>query len=309
MRIFEEIHFDMPPVLVAAWQGMGNVGLITVDYLRRATNARAFAEVDMSPFLIPDSIVVKEGIAQFPDLPRSTFHAVHDPNLILFESNAQVGGKDAFAVIKTILDVAAQFQVKRVFTSAAFAHPMSYQSRSEVMAAGNNESLLKTVGAFGVKPMPDGYIAGLNGLMLGVALSRGIEAGCLLGTIPSYATNLSYPKASIEILRVLERVFNFDLDLGELEAAAEEMDRQLGTIEERIKEFFPSIDENEKDEEMSGLNEEEVPKYIMDKIERMFSEVADDKSKAPQLKDELVRWNLYELYEKRFLDLFKRNRE
>ncbi len=60
---------------------------------------------------------------------------------------------------------------------------------------------------------------------------------------------------------------------------------------------------------MSGLNEEEVPKYIMDKIERMFSEVADDKSRAPQLKDELVRWNLYELYEKRFLDLFKRNRE
>ena len=46
-------------------------------------------------------------------------------------------------------------------------------------------------------------------------------------------------------------------------------------------------------------------KIIFEKIENLFDEVKQDKSKAPLLKSELDRWNLYELYEDRFLDLFR----
>ena len=307
MRMFAEIQFDVPPVMLAAWQGMGNVGLITMDYLRRKLESRSFAEIDMSPFLIPDSIIVKEGIAQFPEIPTSTFYYHHEPNLIIFVSNAQVGGREGITIIKTLLDVARQFQVKRIITSAAFAQPMSYQADSTVLAACNQESLLNLVREFSVAPMPDGYIAGLNGLLLGVAASRGIEAVCLLGTIPSYATNLSYPKASIEVLRALQSILNIQVDLADLEEAVNEMDQQFAAIEERIREFFPNIDD--KDEEMSALNEDQVPHYIMEKIEKLFENVRKDKSKAGDLKNELVRWNLYELYEKRFLDLFKSSDE
>lgn len=293
--------------MLAAWQGMGNVGLITMDYLRRKLESRSFAEIDMSPFLIPDSIIVKEGIAQFPEIPTSTFYYHHEPNLIIFVSNAQVGGREGITIIKTLLDVARQFQVKRIITSAAFAQPMSYQADSAVLAACNQESLLNLVREFGVSPMPDGYIAGLNGLLLGVAASRGIESACLLGTIPSYATNLSYPKASIEVLRALQSILNIQVDLADLEEAINEMDQQFAAIEERIREFFPNI--NDKDEEMSALNEDQVPHYIMEKIEKLFENVRKDKSRAGDLKNELVRWNLYELYEKRFLDLFKSSDE
>lgn len=307
MRMFEEIHFDVPPVLLAAWQGMGNVGLITMDYLRRKIDARPFAEIDMSHFLTPDSIVVKDGIAQFPEIPTSTFYYVNQPGLIVFESNAQVGGREGISIIKTILDIAGQFQVKRIFTSAAYAQPMSHRNQSQVYAACNTDSMLHLMQEFGVAAMPDGYIAGLNGLLLGVAASRKIEAACLLGSIPSYATALSYPKASLEILKALLQVFNASVDLGDLETASTEMDEQLEAIEERIREFFPSMAEG--DEESSNINHEEVPKYIMDRIERLFRGVAQDKSKANELKNELVRWNLYELYEKRFLDLFKKHGE
>ncbi|MBD3347043.1 MAG: hypothetical protein GF401_18465 [Chitinivibrionales bacterium] len=307
MKMIESIQFDTPPIMLAAWQGMGNVGLITMDYFRRKIDAKPFAEIDMSPFVIPDSIVVKDGIAQFPEIPSSVFYYSHNPNLIIFLSNGQVGGKEGITIIKTILDIAHQFQVKRIFTSAAFAQPMSHQQGSEVMVACNQESFLDFTEDFGVTPMPDGYIAGLNGLLLGVAASRGIEAACLLGTIPSYATNLTYPKASLEILKIFEGIFDVSLSLDEIKSAASEMDQQLETIEDRIKEFFPNV--HEHDEEMSSLNlkEEEVPQYIMDKIERLFDNVEQDRSKAKVLKDELVRWNLFELYEKRFLDLFKEN--
>jgi hypothetical protein len=43
----------------------------------------------------------------------------------------------------------------------------------------------------------------------------------------------------------------------------------------------------------------------MEKIERLFLEARADRTRAPELKKELDRWNLFELYEDRFLDLFE----
>jgi proteasome assembly chaperone (PAC2) family protein len=308
MKIFEEISFSTPPVVLAAWPGMGNVGLIAVDFLRKKMNARLFAEIDMSPFFIPDSIVVKNGIAQFPDIPTSLFYYTKDPDLIIFESDAQVSGRDGIAVIKMFLDVITRFQVKRIFTFAAFAQPMSYRNPSQVLVAGNADTLLEKLSGIGVIPMPDGYIAGLNGLLLGVAASRKIEAGCLLGTIPSYAMNFAYPKASLELLRTVSGVLGFALDSAELDEGVGEMNQQLALIEERIREFFPSVNK-ENDEEIAQVEEEKVPHVVMEKIERLFNEARQNRIKATELKRELDRWNLFELYENRFLDLFEEDKK
>ncbi|MBD3392904.1 MAG: hypothetical protein GF418_12430 [Chitinivibrionales bacterium] len=308
MKMFEEISFETTPLMFAAWPGMGNVGLIAMDYLRRKLEARLFAEIDMSPFFIPDSIIVKDGRAQLPEIPSSVFHYHKNPDVIVFESNAQVGGRDGISIIRIILDVAKQFRVPRIYTAAAFAKPMSHSTDSEVLCACNNDGLLNVLKEHDVVPMPDGYIAGLNGLMLGIAASSNIEAACFLGTIPSYASNLSYPKASLQIVRTMARLLSMDLDLSELEESVGTTERQLSAIEERIREYFPSVTEKEPQAVETDVNDDEVPKYIMDKIERLFERVKQDKSKANELKDELVRWNLYDLYEHRFLDLFKDER-
>jgi proteasome assembly chaperone (PAC2) family protein len=302
MRIFNNITFETPPTLLAAWPGMGNVGLIAMDYLRRTLKAEPFAEIDMTPFFVPDSIVVKDGVAQFPNIPSSVFHYTLRPSLIIFESNAQVGGQEGLTIIKTILDLVKQFGVKRVYTAAAFAQSMSFQANSEVLVACTAQELLGTLRAMGITPMPDGIIAGLNGLMLGVANARSIESACLLGTIPAYAANLAYPKASLEIIRTLARMLGAAIDTAELEASVQEMDRQFAQIEERIRQFFPTVEEH--DEEIKELDEEKVPHYIMEKIEELFQAVEKDHARAAELKKELDRWNIYELYENRFLDIF-----
>jgi hypothetical protein len=304
MKFFEDISFPGRPAVLAAWPGMGNVGLITVDFLRKKLKARLFAEIDMSPFFIPDSIVVKNGIAQFPDIPTSMFYYTQNPDLIIFESDAQVGGRDGIAIIKMFLDLIARFQVDRIFTFAAFAQPMSYRNASQVLVTCNGETLLNKIKDFGVIPMPDGSIAGLNGLLLGVAASRRIEAGCLLGTIPSYAMNFAYPKASLELIRTIGQIQSFSIDTAELNDGVEEMDQQLAMIEERIREFFPSVNK-EDDEEISSIDEEKIPHYVMEKIERLFLEAKKDRAQASELKKELDRWNIFELYEDRFLDLFE----
>jgi proteasome assembly chaperone (PAC2) family protein len=247
---------------------------------------------------------VKNGIAQFPDIPTSAFYYTKDPDIVIFESDAQVGGRDGIAIIKMFLDVIARFNVSRIFTFAAFAQPMSYRDHSQVLITCNADSLLHKIADNGVIPMPDGFIAGLNGLLLGVAASRRIEAGCMLGTIPSYAMNFAYPKASLELIKTVARIQDLSIDTSELEENAVEMDQQLAMIEDRIREFFPSVNK-EDDEEISSIDEEKVPHYVMEKIENLFLEARTDRAKAPELKKELDRWKLFELYEDRFLDLFE----
>jgi uncharacterized protein len=304
MKFLHDISFSTEPVVLAAWPGMGNAGLIAVDFLRKTMGAQIFAEIDMSPYFIPDSIVVKNGIAEFPDIPTSRFFYTSNPDTIIFESDAQVGGRDGMAIIKAFLDVVMRFKVKKIFTFAAFAQPMSYRTPSQVLVTCNSASYLNTIGGMGVIPMPDGHIAGLNGLLLGAAAARQIEAGCLLGTIPSYAMNFAYPKASLELIRTIARILKISIDTAELEESVGEMDQQLAMIEERIREFFPSVNK-EEDQEIQSIDEEKVPHYVMEKIERLFLEARTDRNRAAELKKELDRWNLFELYEDRFLDLFE----
>jgi uncharacterized protein len=306
MKMLEEISFEGRPIMLAAWPGMGNVGLMAVDYMRRKGGGKVFAEIDMSPFFIPDSIIVKEGVAQLPEIPTSIFYYTRNPDVIFFESNAQIAGREGIAIIKTILDIAVQFKVSRILTSAAFAEPMSFQTTSKVLGAFNASSMMNVINSYGIIPMPDGYIAGLNGLMLGIAASRKIEAACLLGTIPSYATNLSYPKASLEIIKIVQKMLNHEIDLAEMLESITAMDAQLAAIEDRIREFFPSAEEiDENTEAPAEVEHENVPQYIMDKIEKLFLRAKGDRAAATNLKKELDRWKLFELYEDRFLDLFE----
>jgi hypothetical protein len=83
-------------------------------------------------------------------------------------------------------------------------------------------------------------------------------------------------------------------------------EERMAQIEERIKEIFPLIEE---EIEIPALGSEKIPNYVMEKIERLFRETQVNRKKAYLLKEELDRWNLYKLYEDRFLDLFKRGSE
>ncbi len=304
MKMFQQIQFGNSPTVLAAWPGMGNVGLITVDYLRRKLNAAPFAEIDMSPFFIPDSIMVKDGIADFPEIPSSIFYYTHNPDLIIFQSNAQINGREGILIIKMILDVILQFQTSQIFTFAAFAQPISHRSHSQILVTCNSAKMLEKMTAMGLSPMPDGYIAGQNGLLLGVAASRKIDSACLLGTIPGYALNLDYPKASVEQIKSICNILKFSVDLSDLGESVDLMEQQYELIEERIKDYIPSINK-EENEEISEIEDEKVPHYVMEKIEKMFQQALKDKKLASELKKELDRWNLFELYENRFLDLFE----
>ncbi len=289
------------PIMVAGWPGMGNVAINAVDYLRRKLGARLFAEIDTEGIYLPDAIIVNKGLARFPESPKNLFYYRKNPSVIFLEGQVQLSGEPAVKLMNMVLDLAEKHKVKRLFTGAAFPMPVNYRETSSVYVASTSASLIGYFKDMGVAVLKAGQISGLNGLMLGFAQSRGVEAACLLATLPQYAINFPNPRASSAIVKIMSKVLGVEIDMTEIEKVAGEMDNKMAAVEDKIGEMFPLSEA----EQPIDLGSNKTPNYVMEKVEKLFEEAQRDRKKATQLKKELDRWDLYKLYEDRFLDLFK----
>jgi len=307
VRIHKSVAASLKsPIMLAGWPGMGHVGLGGISYVRQKLGAEPFAEVDAHEYFTPEAIEVSEGLARFPDIPSNTFYVARNPDVIIFESETQISGDGGIALMNEMLDFAAHHDVSRIFTGAAYAMPVSSSQPSKVLGVANREPIRDLLVSQNVELLEGGSIQGLNGLLLGFAGMREMDAACLLATMPQYAINLPNPKASREIVLVIQRILGRDVDLGDIDEAVGKMSQTMGEIEEKIQSAF--LDEAaEADEELKEVDEEAVPQMVLERIERMFGEVAlnGSKEKAAALKEELDRWSLYAHYEDRFLDLFR----
>lgn len=300
IKIYQKIDVKNP-TMFAAWPGMGNVALGGINYLRRKTNAVLFAEIDVSQFVMPESIVIEKGVAKLPTLPKNLFYYTHKPESIIFEGESQLVGEPGIKLVNLVLDLAEEYKVQTIYTGAAFPSPISHNEASTVYATANLPSLSDFLKKCEINIMEEGQISGLNGLLIGFAISRKIEAACLLATMPLYAINFPNPKASKALVEAFQKILNIQyIDMKEIDINIQDMGTKMEMVEEKIKEVFPLEKEDKKQDQ-----EEKTPHYVLEKIERLFREAKIDRRKAHLLKEELDRWNLYKLYEDKFLDLFK----
>jgi hypothetical protein len=117
--------------------------------------------------------------------------------------------------------------------------------RPKVWAVPNTESLLPEIKNFENTILMSeiegrggqGNITGLNGLLLGAAKKRGIEAICIMGEIPVYLQGLPipYPKASKSVLEVLSTALEIQIDMERIDKFVERSEKEV----ERLYENFP----------------------------------------------------------------------
>jgi proteasome assembly chaperone (PAC2) family protein len=140
----------------------------------------------------------------------------------------------------------------------------------------HNTILMSDMGGVG----DQGFISGLNGLLLGVARERNIEAVCLMGEIPYYLQGAPwpYPKASISVIEVIASILDMKIELKHLEQLAKK-------IEQNIDDFLHSLYEakgvpDELKQQIEGLRHkkqaglgpitEEEQKKIVEHIDELF---------------------------------------
>lgn len=292
------------PIMLSAFPGMGNVAIRAVSYMRRKLSLEAFASIDVSEFTLPEVVLVEKGIAGFPPMPRYTFYYREQPDLIIFEGESQLKGDASFLLIEQVLKLAKELHVEKIFTGAAFPIPGDYDAPSKLYGVANTPDLRNSlIKDYRLKHIDNGEIAGLNGILLGYAKHFKIPAACILATIPIYTTNFPNPKASKAIIKLFEKILKIKVNCAELDALIQDMERGMAKLEEKMLEHFREAPAYENIEREG----EEVPDDIRRRIEYLFYEARYNKERAYTLKRELDKWDLFELYEDRFLDLFKKS--
>jgi hypothetical protein len=308
------------PWLVAVWPGMGQVAISAGYYLISKLDMHALAEFSPRELFDVDHVEVKQGLIKSGRLPRSRFFLWRDPrqerDLVVFIGEAQPPiGRYMFC--RRMLDFAHQLGVERVFTFAAMGTQMRPEHTSRVFAAATDEQTLAELKQLELEVLQEGQIGGLNGVLLGVAAELGLRGGCLLGEIPHMFAQFPFPQASLAVLSAFRKLAHLEIDLSELAQQAEAMAHRLQEILDQVERAMAEQQaaqaegrpEEEEEEEDFGKESPVEPRLTPEqqrRIEQLFQQAEQDRSKAYELKGELDRLGVFDEYEDRFLDLFKK---
>lgn len=323
------------PWLVAVWPGMGAVAQLAGAHLVKALGAEPVAALAPHGFFEPGAIGVHAGKIQSSALPKSPFFAWRDPagrrDLLVLVAEAQPA-RDAFAYARTLLDVAANFQIERVFTFAAMASPIQPGAEPRVLGATTSDEWIAKFREAGIVPLQEGEIGGLNGVFLAAAHERGLDGACLLGEFPFFAANVPAPRASAAVLQAFGRLAGLEIDVAELVDAAGSIETALREHLERAQQALGSggkpetheaqapraeegaaadeVDETDELEDDRDTGEEPhvepLAPDVSARIEALFRRAEADRAHALELKQELDRRGLFRRFEDRFLDLFRK---
>jgi proteasome assembly chaperone (PAC2) family protein len=258
-------------IMFCGWPGIGNIGLKAVDSLRISVGAELFGEIEPWDFFEPEQVIIKNGFLKDLVFPANRFFYSHKEkqDLLFFIGKQQPGdgtteyaeGRKAFQMANLVLDVAEQFGCRRIYTSGAAVTQIHHTSRPRVWAVPNSNNLIEQIRQYRNTVLMSavegrqgqGVITGLNGLLLGAAKQRSIEAICLMGEIPYYlqAAPWPYPKASKSVLEVFADIIGIDINMDKLVEQAEK-------VQARTDELLEAL-----------YNAEGIPSALRDEIEKL----------------------------------------
>ncbi len=283
------------PTLIAGWPGIGNVGIIAIDSLKTQLMAEDLAEIEPWDFFYPRKMVIKNGELTNIEFPTNKFYFKKRPqgDLVFFLAEEQPStgmgsyaeGEKAYEMANLVLDVACKFGCRRVYTSGAAVAPIHHVMRSRVWVVPNMPHLAQQMRLYPNTVLMsevegrggEGNITGLNGLLIGVAKRRGIEAACLMGEVPVYLQGFPfpYPKASKSVLEVLSLDLGVEIDMESIAKIAERNEREIDSLYSN----FPSEVKEQLDklktlayaraEEPKPITEEDKDRILED-IDRFF---------------------------------------
>ena len=300
------------PWLVAVWPGMGHVAVSAGYYLMSKLGMHLLAEFSARELFDVEHVEVEKGLIRTGRLPRSRLFVWRDPaekrDIIVFIGEAQPpSGKYAFC--HRLIEFVRELGVSRVFTFAAMATQMHPEHDSRVFGAATDRERLAELQALELELLEDGHIGGLNGVLLAAAAEQGLSGSCLLGEMPHIFAQLPFPKASLAVLNVFATIADIEIDTEELSEQATAVQHKLGELLAKIEQSVlqHQAAEEEEDEGFEFEPEEErLSSGDEQRIEDLFAQAEQDRSKAYELKRELDRLEVFDDYEDRFLDLFKK---
>jgi uncharacterized protein (TIGR00162 family) len=227
------------PILIEGLPGVGHVGKLVAEHLVEELKAEKIIEI-YSPHFPPQVMVQEDGtIKQVRNEVYASRGQNGQPDLLLVVGDYQSATNEGhYELTGIFLDIAQEFGVKRIYALGGYGTGQ-FVDKPTVLGAANNAALVEEMKQHDVvfhENEPGGGIIGVSGLLLGLGELRGIDAVCLMGVTSGYIVD---PKSAQEVLRILCKALNIEVDMQALQERAKEMEKIVGKLQEMEKAQMP----------------------------------------------------------------------
>ncbi|VVB64103.1 PAC2 family protein [uncultured archaeon] len=227
------------PILVEGLPGVGHVGKLVAEHLVEELKAEKIIEI-YSPHFPPQVMVQEDGTVKQVRNDVYELHGLNgQPDLLLVVGDYQSATNEGhYELTGIFLDIAQEFGVKRIYALGGYGTGQ-FVDKPTVLGAANNTALVEEMKQYDVvfhENEPGGGIIGVSGLLLGLGELRGIDAVCLMGVTSGYLVD---PKSAQEVLRILCKALNIEVDMQALQERAKEMEKIVGKLQEMEKAQMP----------------------------------------------------------------------
>ncbi|HET6945380.1 MAG TPA: PAC2 family protein [Gaiellaceae bacterium] len=221
------------PVLVAAFRGWNDGGqgaTLGAGYLAKQWEAERFAEIDPENFYdfqaTRPHVSLEEGMTRKLDWPENGFFHAEIPGtgrdaVILLGTEPNLRWK-SFAQL--VLGLVQDLGVERVVTFGSLLADVPHTRPAPVTAAATDESLMEELG---LEPSRYEGPTGIVGVLLDSSRRAGITSLSLWAAVPHYVSLAPSPRAALALVRRFGELMSIDVDVDELEQAANEYSEQV----------------------------------------------------------------------------------
>jgi uncharacterized protein (TIGR00162 family) len=250
-------------ILIEGLPGVGNIGRVAAGYMVEELKAKKFADL-YSEWFFPFVMLQKKYKIH---LLKNEFFYVKakkkgQRDLVFLVGDCQsLSPQGHYEVSEKILDFAEKIGVTEIITIGGLATG-EINGKSKVIGAVTDEKMLLKYKKFGIDfDAGDkvGYIVGAVGLLLGLWKQRDKDGLCLLGQTSGFPI-VTDPKAAENILIVLTKVLNMQLDMKKLDKKVKEMEGFIKKVEALQKRALMEI--TRAGPQDKGPKAEEQTRYI-----------------------------------------------
>jgi proteasome assembly chaperone (PAC2) family protein len=250
------------PVMVAAFRGWNDGGqgaTLGGGYLARQWEAESFAEIESENFYdfqaVRPQVSLEEGLTRKLEWPENTF--LHAPIPGLERDAVILLGVEPNLRWKTysrlVIELAQDLGVELVVTLGSLLADVPHTRPAPVSAAASDPSLVEDLG---VEPSRYEGPTGIVGVLLDACRREGIPSVSLWAAVPHYVSLAPSPRAALALCRRFGELVGTEIDLEELEQAAEEYAEQVTEAVASDAETASYVEELERRVDMMEAAEE-----------------------------------------------------
>ena len=221
------------PVLIAAFKGWNDGGqgaTLGGAYLAKQWDAESFAEIDSENFYdfqaVRPNVSLEDGLTRKLEWPTNTFLQAAVPGLdrdavILLGVEPNLRWKTYSSLV---LEIVQDLGVELVVTLGSLLADVPHTRAAPVSAAASDPALVEELG---VEPSRYEGPTGIVGIVLDACRQAGLPAVSLWAAVPHYVSLAPSPRAALALCSRLGELLGADIDVAELERAAEEYSEQV----------------------------------------------------------------------------------